>query len=228
MDIILTHENADFDAVAGLLAASRLYPESIPVLPERVNQNVARFLALYSGAFPFVRQADLKARAIKHVILMDTQRMTQLKRVHADAAIQIIDHHPANSDIPAHYTFAYEPVGAVTTWLVEQIQQKGISVSTLEATLLMLGIYEDTGSLSYGTTTSRDLVAASWLLKQQADLDTVRRFLSPALSAEQQNLLELLLEHMQTRHIQGYGVSISAVSVAEYVSGSEQCSASVA
>jgi len=35
---ILTHENADFDAVAGLLAAARLYPDAIPVLPERINQ----------------------------------------------------------------------------------------------------------------------------------------------------------------------------------------------
>jgi tRNA nucleotidyltransferase (CCA-adding enzyme) len=217
VDIILTHENADFDAVAGLLAVARLYPEFVPVLPERINQNVARFLALYGGAFPFVHQADLKTRTIKHIILVDTQRMTQLKHVRSDVSIQIIDHHPANNDIPAHQTFAYELVGAVTTWLVEQIQQKGMSVSTLEATLMMLGIYEDTGSLAYGTTTVRDLIAASWLLKQQAVLDTVRRFLSPALSAEQQNLLELLLKKMETRDIQGYGVSVSAVSMPEYV-----------
>ncbi len=218
MDVILTHENADFDAVAGLLAAARLYPDCVPVVPDRINQNVARFLALYGGAFPFVRQADLKTRTIKHIILVDTQRMVRLKHVRSDVTVQIIDHHPASSDIAAQHTFTYEPVGAVTTWLVEQIQQKGISLSTLEATLMMLGIYEDTGSLAYGTTTVRDLIAASWLLGQQAVMDTVRRFLSPALTVEQQDLLELLLQQMETRDIQGYGVSISAVSVTEYVS----------
>jgi len=218
VDVILTHENADFDAVAGLLAAAHLYPESVPVLPERINQNVARFLALYGAAFPFVRQADLKTRTIKHITLVDTQRMIQLKHVRSDVAIQIIDHHPANGDIPENHTFTYEPVGAVTTWLVEQIQKKGITLSTLEATLLMLGIYEDTGSLTYGTTTVRDLTAASWLLEQQGVLDTVRRFLSPALSAEQQNLQELLLQKIETREVQGYSVSITAVSVSEYVS----------
>lgn len=217
MDIILTHENADFDAIAGLLAAAKLYPDSVPVLPERLNQNVARFLALYGGAFPFVRQGDLKARTIGHVILVDTQRMAQIKHMRKDVAVTIIDHHPASGEMPSQQSFTYEPVGAVTTLLAEQIQQKGIAVNTLEATLLMLGIYEDTGSLTYGTTTSRDIKAAGWLLEQQAVLDTVRRFLSPSLSDEQQNLLELLLKHMQTRDIHGYSVSMSAVAVPEYI-----------
>ncbi len=217
MDIILTHENADFDAVAGLLAAAKLHPDSLPVLPERLNQNVARFLALYGGAFPFVRQADVKARMIAQVVLVDTQRMISIKHMRSDIAVTIIDHHPANGEFSEQYTFTYEPVGAVTTWLVEQIQQKGIVLNTLETTLLMLGIYEDTGSLSYGTTTPRDIKAASWLLEQNAALDTVRRFLAPALSAEQQSLFELLLKQIQTRDIHGYKVSISAVSVPEYV-----------
>ena len=217
MDIILTHENADFDAVAGLLAASRLYPDSLPVLPERLNQNVARFLALYGGALPFIHQADLKSKSVDHVTLVDTQRMSQIKQIRPDVPVTIIDHHLANADIATQHTFIFEPVGAVTTWLVEQIQQKGITVSPLEATLLMLGIYEDTGSLVYGTTTPRDIKAASWLLEQQADLDTVRRFLAPTLSTEQQNLLELLLKHMQTRDVHGYGISMSAVTVPEYV-----------
>lgn len=217
MDIILTHENADFDAVAGSLAAAKLYPDSVPVLPERLNQNVARFLALYGGAFPFVRQADVKARTIDHVVLVDTQRMISIKHMRSDVDVMIIDHHASSGDLPERYSFSYEPVGSVTTWLVEQIQQKGIALNTLEATLLMLGIYEDTGSLSYGTTTPRDLKAAGWLLEQQAVLDTVRQFLAPALSAEQQSLFELLLKQIQTRDIHGYKISISAVTVPEYV-----------
>jgi tRNA nucleotidyltransferase (CCA-adding enzyme) len=96
VDIILTHENADFDAIAGSFAASRLYPNAIPVLPERLNQNVARFLALYGGAFPFVRQADLKAQIVSHLIWVDTQRTNQFKEALANASIQIIDHHPDN------------------------------------------------------------------------------------------------------------------------------------
>lgn len=217
MDIILTHENGDFDAVAGLLAASRLYGDSVPVLPERLNQNVARFLTLYGAAFPFVRQSDLKARTINHIVLVDTQRMVQLKHTRSDVTIEILDHHSLNMELPSGYTFTFEAVGAVTTWLVEEIQKKSIHLTSLEATLLMLGIYEDTGSLTYATTTPRDLLAAGWLLEQQAVMDTVRRFLAPTLSVEQQKLLELVLKHIQTRDVQGYSISISALRVEDYV-----------
>ncbi len=41
--VILTHENADFDAIAALVAAARLYPEAVAVLPRRVNRNVRHF-----------------------------------------------------------------------------------------------------------------------------------------------------------------------------------------
>ncbi|MCA0452546.1 MAG: CBS domain-containing protein [Chloroflexi bacterium] len=218
MDIILTHENADFDAVAGLLAAARLYPDYVPVISERLNQNVARFLALYGSAFPLVKQADLRAKTINKIILVDTQRLPQLKRLHKDVEIQIIDHHAPGDDLPKNYQLTYEAVGSITTYLVEQFQLKGISVSSLEATLLMLGIYEDTGLLSYGTTTPRDLEAAAWLLEQQSALDTVRRFLAQPLSSEQQNLLELLMKGMVSRSVEGYTVSLSALTVPETVS----------
>ncbi len=217
MDIILTHENADFDAVAGLFAASRLFPDSVPLLPDRLNQNVIRFLALYGGGFPFVRQVDLGTRTISRITLVDTQRLPAINPLPSDISVTIYDHHALVGEMPAAYQFNCESVGAITTALVEHIRQQGIGISSLEATLLMLGIYEDTGSLTYGTTTVRDIQAAAWLLEQQAVLDTVRRFLSQPLNAEQQNLLELLMDHMQTRTIQGYTVSVCPVSVPEYI-----------
>ncbi len=44
MHIILCHENADFDALAAMLAAHKLDPAAIPVLPNRLNHNVDRVL----------------------------------------------------------------------------------------------------------------------------------------------------------------------------------------
>ena len=49
-----------------------------------------------------------------------------------------------------------EPVGATVTLLVERLQASGLTLAPEEATLLLLGIYEDTGSLTYDTTTGRD------------------------------------------------------------------------
>jgi tRNA nucleotidyltransferase (CCA-adding enzyme) len=75
MHIILCHENADFDAVAAMLAAHKLSPSALPVLPDRLNANVARFLALYRAGLPFVARQDVQPDAIRQITLVDTQRV---------------------------------------------------------------------------------------------------------------------------------------------------------
>ncbi|MCB9450161.1 MAG: CBS domain-containing protein [Anaerolineaceae bacterium] len=218
MKIILTHDNADFDAVAALLAAWKLDPEAIPILPERLNQNVAGFMTLYQGGLPFTAQHDFRPNTITHITLVDTQRPVKVKGVDLDAPMHIIDHHERSRDLLPNQTFVYEAVGATTTILVEQIRAQDIRLNTLEATLLLLGIYEDTGSLLYGTTTPRDIQAAGWLLEQQAALDTVRRFLSPALNDEQQALYETLIATAENRTIQGHVITVGAAISATYIS----------
>src|SRR6185369_1604929 len=68
------------------------------------------------------------------------------------------------------------------------LRQRGITVSSVEATLMMLGIYEDTGSLTFPSTTVEDFQAAAWLLEQGAHLNTVADFITQELTAEQVSL----------------------------------------
>ncbi len=217
MEYILTHENADFDAIAGLLAAHKLNPDARPVLPAHLNQNVSRFITLYQNGLPFTSMIEARLETATRIILLDTQRMTQ-KGVPANTPVHVIDHHTSSRQLPSHYTLLTESVGAVTTLLVEQIREKGIHLSSLESTLLLLGIYEDTGSLTYGTTTPRDLLAAAWLLSQQASLDDVRRFLTPPLNDEQQTLFEQLTQQVDIRAIAGYTVALATISIDHQVS----------
>lgn len=217
MEIILTHENADFDAIAAVLAASKLYPDAKPVLPEQINQNVLRFIDTYKDDLPFVRQRDIRRNKITQIVLVDTQRPPQVRGVGATTLIRIIDHHPLTRELSPHHTFITETLGAVTTYLVEQIRQCDITLTDIEATLLMLGVYEDTGSLTYGTTTSRDIQAAAWLLDQHARLDVVRRFLAVPLNHEQQMVFEALLASMEVRQIQSHPIAISSAATDQYV-----------
>ena len=210
MKLILTHPNADFDAAAATLAASKLYPDAIPVLPERLNRNVRHFMMLYRNGLNFVHESDLDARNVKQVVLVDTQRLPTIKGVKANTPQIIIDHHQPHYTAPNAVS---EPVGAATTLLIERIQQEHIPINSLEATLLALGIYEDTGSLAYGTTTPRDIQAAAWLLEQNADLDTVRRFLTPPLTDEQQALFDQLLVSTESRAIHGHTITVGAVKI---------------
>ena len=154
--LVLTHEHTDFDALASMLAASRLYPQSVPVLPRQINRNLEAFLSDYHDLLPFVHLEELPKRRVDHVIAVDTQTVQPVRGMsHATTGL-VIDHHPPLRDLAVGWTFWGEEVGATTTLLVERIADQGVAVSPIEATLFMLGIYEDTGALSYGTTTPRD------------------------------------------------------------------------
>ena len=59
MHIIMTHEQADFDALASLVATAMLQPEAYAILPRRVNRNVRSFLELYGAELPVHKGKDI-------------------------------------------------------------------------------------------------------------------------------------------------------------------------
>lgn len=218
MHIVLTHPNADFDAVASLLGAWHLYPEAVPVLPPTLNRNVRDFVTLYESKLPFVHQHELDQRSIEQVTLVDTQVLPQVKNLKRGVKLHIIDHHDPHHSLPPHTTLTYTATGATTTLLVERISEAAKRLSPIEATLLLLGIYEDTGAFTYGNTTSRDLHAAAWLLSEgQAHLDLVRAYLHYAMSEAQKSLYDQIVENLETGLIHGHTILIGLAQVDHYV-----------
>ncbi|MFZ0543998.1 MAG: CBS domain-containing protein [Candidatus Promineifilaceae bacterium] len=212
MLLILTHENADFDAISSMVAATRLYPEGRALLPRRINRNVRQFLTLYWDASYFIRFEDWRRRRVDRVILVDTMSLSGVRGVKpGKTAVQVIDHHELLEEQKESWQYRIESVGAATTILVEEIQKAGLLLTINEATLFLLGIYEDTGMLSYDTTTSRDIRAAAWLLEQGADLSIVRRFQNIPLSDAQQVLYRRLREAVEWHPTMGQNIALSAV-----------------
>ena len=215
--LILSHEHTDFDALASMLAASRLYPQSVPVLPRQINRNLEAFLAEYHELLPFVHLEDLPKRRVDHVIAVDTQTVQPVRGMSHATTGHVIDHHPPMRELPAGWTFWGEEVGATTTLLVERIADQGVAVSPIEATLFMLGIYEDTGALSYGTTTPRDLRAAAWLLEHNANMLVVNKFLHHPLTDEQRALYQQLADNCQPYQFHGHAVIITSATLTDTV-----------
>lgn len=209
MRLIVTHEQADFDALASLLAACLLDEDALAVLPRRMNRNACSFISLYGAELPFVDAQDLPNEAIEAVTLVDTQSMSTFKGMGEHTAIYVIDHHTLKPDLPEKWILTLDEVGATATLLIETLQEANIHLSMLHATLLLLGIYEDTGSLTYSRTTARDLQAAAFLMASGANLRLVVDFLNHPLSLEQQRLYEELLLTAETSSVHGYTVVIA-------------------
>jgi tRNA nucleotidyltransferase (CCA-adding enzyme) len=215
--VVLTHDHTDFDALAAMLAAAKLYPQAVPVLPRHMNRNLEEFLALYGDSLPFVHLEDLPRGRIDQVILVDAQAAQPIRGMYPGTTGLIMDHHPLMRDLPAGWSFWGEETGATTTLLVERLADEGVFVSPGEATLLMLGIYEDTGALTYETTTPRDLRSASWLLERGASLLLVDKFLHHPLTDEQRLLYQQLADNSQPYQFHGHSVVISTAVLDEPV-----------
>lgn len=215
MHVILTHEQADFDALAALLAAHLLNEQALPVLPRRVNRNVRAFLNLYGAELPFLDPRDLPSENIDAVTLVDTQSLITLKGMARNARVHIVDHHQIREAIPSDWTAAIQRVGATTTILVEEIRDHNGPLTMLQATLLLMGIYEDTGSLTYASTTTRDVRAVAFLLEQGASLRIAADFLNPPLSEEQRDIYNRLLQSAETLNIHGQNIVIASADAEE-------------
>ena len=216
MDAILTHDNADFDALSALLGAKKIYPEAIAILPHRLNRNVRDFCALYSDALPFIRPDDLPRQKFRAIVVVDTQAIQSTRGVTAETQVHFIDHHPLARELKRGMSFFGGETGATTTLFVEQIGEKELPLTPIEATLLLLGIYEDTGSLSYITTTPRDARATAYLLERGASLAVANDFLHHPLTDEQHKLYQRLIDHLTTTNIAGHAIMIAAARADKY------------
>lgn len=227
MKVITTHPGADFDALASMAAATMLHPDALVVFSGSQELPVRRFLRSGLYQLPGLsRMKDLDLDRISHLVLVDTRQMDRLGPfaglfpVEAGAkrpTIEIYDHHPASGNDLDGDLETVEAVGATTTLMVEQLRQKRIEIAPLEATLFLLGIYQDTGRLSSPSTTERDMLAAAHLRGCGADMQLLNRFLMPEFSSEHVELLNDLIVSAEHHQINGLPVVISAVHKDRYI-----------
>ena len=131
--------------------------------------------------------------------------------------IHIYDHHPsADNDIRGSVEFI-EQTGATTTILVNLIKQKEIPVSPEEATIMCLGIHEDTGSFTYSSTTESDFHAAAYLLSKGANLDIISNLLSKEISPRQLSCLNDMIQSQTLHRINGIDIIFTCISAEEYI-----------
>ena len=217
MKVILTHDNTDFDALAAQLAASKLYPDATPVLSRRLNRELQDFLATYGDQLPFVSPGEVPRRRVTEAIIVDAQSVPSIKGMDTRTKLTIIDHHPSRGEPKPGTSYTIDEVGAVTSLLVEKLRELRTSLTPLEATLLLLGIYEDTGSLSYTTTTARDLRSAAWLLEQEANLNVVNDFLRHPLDEPYQAVYGQLVDNIEWHSLHDQAILIAKARLDEYV-----------
>ena len=224
LTVITTHINADFDALASMLAAQKLYPDALVVFPGSQEKNLRNFFIksmVYLFNMSDIKDVDLSN--LKRLVLVDTKQPSRIGKFAAildrpDIDIHIYDHHPPMSnDIKGNYE-VHCLTGATVSILTEIIKDKGIDISPDEATIMCLGIYEDTGSFTFPSTTEKDFTAAAFLLSKGANLNMVSNLISREISPEQVGILNDMIQAATRYNINGVEIVITTVSTDNYVS----------
>ena len=223
MDVITTHLNADFDCLGAMIAAKRLYPQAAMVFAGAQERSLRQFfLRSADFLYDFKRIKDIDFARIKRLILVDvrhSERIGPFGEVARRAGVElhIYDHHPAGQADLRGAVERIEAVGSTVTVLCGIFMERGIVPTPEEATMMMLGLYEDTGSLLFGSTTGRDYQAAAFLLAHGADLNTVADFLTQELTADQVALLHELLTTRTQLNVNGIDICIAHASIDHFV-----------
>lgn len=223
MDLIISHVNADFDCLGSLAAAARLYPSAQLCFPGSQEKNLREFCSRHPDLLPpLVRVKDVDLIHVTRLIIVDCQQASRIGPFaeligRPGLEIHCYDHHPTTSDSIPSSGGIVRPCGATATILVSLLKERSLEPTPAEATLLLLGIHEDTGRLLFPTTTPEDYRAAAWLLERGARLHLADEILSPELTTVQVKLLHDLLASLKTSEVAGVRLSVAHASRPWYV-----------
>ena len=213
--VVATHGNTDFDALASMLAARRLFPGAVACVAGSLNRNVREFVRLHADELDLVDAQRLELDAIRRLIVVETAdaaRLEALEPVALDPRVEkiVFDHHGEQPPWAPPEAVVLSDDAALTTTLVGVLAERELQPTPLEATAFALGIHEDTGSLTFPETTTRDAEALAWCLRHGASQDLVAEYLHTPLSREERALLASLLDGLEARPAAGVDVLVAA------------------
>jgi tRNA nucleotidyltransferase (CCA-adding enzyme) len=218
--IITTHKNTDFDAFASMVAATLIHPEAVPAIPKTINPNVRAFISIHKDIFDYVDRWNIETGKVSRLIVVDTADWSRLGpiaklKARQDLELLVYDHH-SGGDMDASWK-CQEAIGATITLMVRRLKSMRKLITPIQATLFLAGLYEDTGNLTFPSSTPEDAYAAGWLLDRKADLTMVNKFLRPAYGEKQKDVLFEMLKNTNRLKLNGYSVSISRIQVEGHV-----------
>lgn len=223
MKLITTHTGADFDALSSVVVAQKLYPDAYIYIPPTPEKKVEDYIKSFLTDLRLKSEKEIDFSSVDTLIIVDTKFADRIGAAgqaleNEGIRIHLYDHHlPVSGNLTGEID-VYKNYGATTTILLELIKEKNIPFTNQEATLFMLGIYEDTGGFLYPSTSPQDLKIASYLLEKGVDLNKVTKFIRSELNKEQVYLFEKLLLGIKRESWWTIETGITSIVLESYVS----------
>jgi tRNA nucleotidyltransferase (CCA-adding enzyme) len=207
-----------------MIAAQKLYPEAVICPPGAMSRRVRDFMNHYGHLWKMQKPSKIPIDEVTLMVVVDTRLRSRLGPFAAlvgrqDVEVHVYDHHPPTiDDIPAN-KMVYEHIGAAVTLFVERLCKERARISSEEATLFALGIYDDTGALTYEATTDRDIAAIGRLRQMDADMSMILARVEVSMPANERKLLDAMVENSSETYINGAKIVSSWAESEVYVEG---------
>ena len=186
---IMGHKNPDMDCFGAALGISRIAQsvgKDTYILLGSYDETMDDLIqdAKDTGDYEFISDERAVSLYKKNslVVVVDTHRpglVESLDLVEMAEKLVVIDHHRRAEDLLPHQVLSYmEPYASSASELVAEVVQYACekkSLSKVEADALLAGIMLDTNRFAVKAGV-RTFEAASWLRRNGADLQTVRRY----------------------------------------------------
>ncbi len=209
--VITTHRNMDLDALGAVVGLKKLYPDAEVVLPDTKGSDVVRLLKENPDILEFTEESAFSGQ-VDRLMVADTDSLERIPEtvrsgITEKTEIVVFDHHSRDFDLPAEVH--YKEAGSTSAIVSLLLKGKGLVPSPYEASVLLLGIYADTGSFTYPSTTPLDFVAAAYLMGVGATVSFVRRYLPGGLTDMEIDLLKTLKDNLKTVEVNGNLIGIT-------------------
>ncbi len=231
--LITCHRNADFDALASLVGALLLYPDAVLLYPGSQEKTLHSFCEeKLQSVYPFLPAKEIDFDAIEILVLVDTCQTSRISHAQplldrydawkngesvSPLVVHVWDHHPSSADDIEPTWSCIEPLASTATLLTQSVQNHHIPITPPFATLLGLGIYGDTGSFAYNSTTVAEFLSAAWLLEHGMDVAQIAQLLKHSITKEQIAALNQLLENFTLHEMGGLRMAIASAHMEEFV-----------
>ncbi|MDR2604938.1 MAG: CBS domain-containing protein [Desulfovibrio sp.] len=216
--VITAHVNADYDALASMVAAGKLYPDAVLLAPPTMERRSHPFTDNLTTMFAMHKPGECDLSAVRLLVLTDTRQRQRLEHIAplfegGRPEIHVYDHHPASDrDIEADYR-VIKDWGATTSILTHLIMERGTPLTPDEATMLGLGIYEDTGSFTFTSTTEHDFTAGAFLRGRGMNMRIIAELTGEDMTRKQIQALGTMIAGAEVHSIRGIPVTVAEIAL---------------
>jgi len=222
--LIITHENADLDSYGAIIGAKKLYPDALISFPSSKEPALKNLLK--DNIYRIYEEVKFKKKDLNKIdtlILVDVNQKERIGifgnclQMDNPPRILIYDHHPEYlCNIKAEEKYMKQ-IGSTSALIANILEEKGIFLDSLEATLILLGIYEDTGCFTFNTTTSDDFKASKYLSSMGANIKIIADIIQNQLNEEMLSLYDEIVQNLQPYQIKNNLIYLSCIQKDKFI-----------